>query len=77
MYLHKIYSLDALQFDLRHFKEFTMSVYKKELTEREEDRRLFFLQQKEIREAYEAEEKERKQREANAYTYALTECGLI
>ena len=54
-----------------------MSVYKKELTEREEDRRLFFREQKEIRDAYEAEERERKQREANAYTQALKHCGLI
>lgn len=54
-----------------------MSVFKKELTEREEDRRLFFREQKEIREAYDAEERERKQREANAYTQACKECGLI
>lgn len=54
-----------------------MSVYKKELTEREEDRRLFFREQRLIREAYEAEERERQQREANMYTYALKQCGLI
>ena len=54
-----------------------MSMYKKELTEREEDRRLFFREQKEIREAYEAEERDRKQREANAYTQAYKEFGLI
>lgn len=53
-----------------------MSVFKKELTEREEDRRLFFREQKEILKAYEAEEKERKQREADMYSYALILCGL-
>jgi hypothetical protein len=52
-------------------------MYKDELTEREEDRRLFFLQQKEIREAYEAEQKALQQAQVNAYTYALKECGLI
>lgn len=54
-----------------------MSVYKKELTEREEDRRLFFREQKEIRDAYEAEERERKQSEALQYSYVLKEFGLI
>ena len=54
-----------------------MSMYKDELTEREEDRRLFFREQQLIREAYQKEEAERLQREANAYTYALKECGLI
>lgn len=53
-----------------------MSMYKKELTEREENLRLFFLEQKAIHEAYEAEERDRKQREANAYTQACKECGL-
>ena len=54
-----------------------MSMYKKELTEHEEDRRLFFREQKLVREAYKAEERDRKKREANAYTYVLKECGLI
>lgn len=54
-----------------------MSMYKKELTEREEDRRLFFREQKEILKAYKDEERDRKQREANAYTKACKECGLI
>jgi hypothetical protein len=51
-------------------------MYKDELTEREEDRRLFFREQKEIHKAYEAEERDRKQREANAYTQALKHCGI-
>ena len=54
-----------------------MSMYKKELTERQEDRRLFFREQKEILKAYKAEERDRKQREANAYTQACKELGLI
>lgn len=54
-----------------------MSEFKKQLTEREEDRRLFFREQKEILQAYEAEERDRKQREANAYTQACKECDLI
>jgi len=54
-----------------------MSEFKKQLTEREESRRLFFREQQLIREAYQKEEAERLKREANAYTYALKECGLI
>ena len=54
-----------------------MSEVKKHLIEREESRRLFFREQRLIREAYQAEERERQQREANAYTYALKQCGFI
>lgn len=52
-------------------------MYKKQLTEREEDRRLFFREQKLIREAYLAEQKAEQKAQANAYTYALQQCGLI
>ena len=45
-----------------------MSEVKKQLIERE---------QRLIREAYQAEERERQQCEANAYTYALKQCGFI
>ena len=54
-----------------------MSYYKDKQIEAEESRRLFFREQQLIREAYQKEEAERLQREANAYTYALKECGLI
>lgn len=54
-----------------------MSEFKKQLTEREEDRRLFFREQKEIREAYIAEQKAEQEAQAKAYTYALKQCGLI
>ena len=53
-----------------------MSEFKKQLTEREESRRLFFREQKEILQAYLKEEAERQKREALMYSYALKECGL-
>ena len=70
-------SLSHQIFDLRRFRRNTMSMYKRELTEREEDRRLFFREQQLIREAYLKEEAERLKREANAYSYALKQCGLL
>ena len=70
-------SLRCQIFDLRRFRRNTMSVYKKELIEREESRRLFFREQKLIREAYLKEEAERLKHEALMYSYALKECGLI
>jgi hypothetical protein len=54
-----------------------MSEFKKQLTEREEDRRLLFHQQREIHEAYKAEQKALQQAQADAYTQALKHCGLI
>ena len=54
-----------------------MSMYKDELTEREEDRRLFFREQQLICEAYQKEEAERLKRQMQAYEDALIECGLI
>lgn len=54
-----------------------MSIYKDRQIEKEDERIVFIQKQKEILKAYEAEERDRNQREANAYTYALKECGLI
>lgn len=54
-----------------------MSYYKNKQIEAEDERIVLFAKQKEIREAYQKEEAERLQREANAYTYALKECGLL
>ena len=54
-----------------------MSYYKNKQIEAEDERIVLFTEQKEILKAYREEEKERLQREANAYTYALKECGLI
>lgn len=54
-----------------------MSMYKRELIEREESRRLFFREQQLIREAYQKEEAERLKREADMYSYALKKCGLV
>lgn len=53
-----------------------MSIYKDKQIEVEETRRLLFKEQKEILQAYRDEEKERVQREANAYSYALKQCNL-
>lgn len=54
-----------------------MSYYKDKQIEAEDERIVLFAEQKAILKAYRDEEKERLQREANAYTYALKECGLI
>ena len=54
-----------------------MSYYKAKQIEAEDERIVLFQEQKEIREAYLKEEVERQQREANAYSYALKEYGLI
>jgi len=53
-----------------------MSYYKNKQIEAEDERIVLFQKQKEILQAYEAEERDRKQREANAYTQALKHCGL-
>jgi hypothetical protein len=54
-----------------------MSIYKNKQIEAEDERIVLFQEQKEILQAWRDEEKERLQREANAYNYALKECGLI
>jgi hypothetical protein len=54
-----------------------MSYYKDKQIKAEDERIVLFQEQREILKAHRDEEKERLQREANMYSYALKECGLI